>query len=76
MVVEIEYYKGDTLLYGANVSFAEFVKQIDTIEKLYDSVEDNFAALLCRVYHWNIVRGEMQPQYVYDRDIKKCINLR
>lgn len=76
MVIEIEYNKGDTILYGAKVSFAEFAAQINVIENLYDRAEDNFVALLCRAYNWNVVKGEMKPQYVYDRDIKKCINLR
>lgn len=33
MTVEIEYYKGDTLLQGEKISFDEFKKQINTIEK-------------------------------------------
>lgn len=74
IVIEIEYYKGDTLLYGPKVSFDEFCHQIHTIDKLYDREEDNFVALLCRVYHWNVIEEEMKPQYVYDRDIQKCIH--
>lgn len=73
MVVEIEYYEGDTLLYGPKVSFAEFGKQINTIERLYDREEDNFVALLCRMFHWAVTQEEIKPQYAYDRDIKKCI---
>ena len=29
MVIEIEYYKGDILLYGQKISFKEFKKQIE-----------------------------------------------
>ena len=76
MVIEIEYYKGDTLLYGPKVSFIEFRNQMSTIEKLYDREEDNFVALLCRVYHWTVLKEEAKPEYVYDRDIEKCINYR
>lgn len=72
MVIEIEYFKGDTLLYGKNISFGEFRRQMKTIENLYDPTEDNFLALLCRLYHWNVLEGQEEPQYVYDRDIKKC----
>ena len=74
MVVEIEYYKYNTLLYGTKVSFTEFMNQINKIEKIYDREEDNFVALLCRLYNWNVVKGRMEPEYIYDRDIKKCFN--
>ena len=53
MVIEIECFKGDTLL--------------------YDTTEDNFLVLLCRRYRWNVLEEQAEPQYVYDRDIKKCI---
>ncbi|MDE5577789.1 MAG: hypothetical protein K2J11_10420 [Oscillospiraceae bacterium] len=75
MVIEIEYYECDTLLYGSKVSFSEFKNQMNTIENLYDRTEDNFVALLCRMYNWEVIEDETKPQYVYDRDIKKCINL-
>ena len=45
MVIEIEYYKGDILLYGQKISFKEFKKQIENIESFYDRNEDNFIAL-------------------------------
>lgn len=75
MVIEIEYYKGDTLLYGSKVSFVTFKNQIKTIENLYDKEEDNFVALLCRMFNWEVNRDGAEPQYVYDRDIQKCVNL-
>ena len=46
---------------------------MSTIEKLYDREEDNFIALLCRVYRWIVFKEEVDPEYVYDRDIEKCI---
>ena len=73
MVIGIEYYKGDAVLYGPKVSFVEFKNQMSTIEKLYDREEDNFIALLCRVYRWIVLKEEADPEYVYDRDIEKCI---
>lgn len=75
MVIEIEYYKGDTLLYGPQISFEKFKEQIETVETLYDKKEDNFIALLHRMYHWTVIEEKIQPQYIYDRDIKKCINI-
>lgn len=75
MVIEIEYYKGDTLLYGPKVSFEAFRSQVKTIERLYDKQEDNFVALLCRMYDWEVFRDEVQPQYVYDRDVQKCVKV-
>ena len=74
MMIEIEYYKGDTLLYGPKVSFVEFISQIKAIEKLCDREEDNFVALFCKIYNWKVAKEEMEPQYVYDRDIEKFIN--
>lgn len=81
MIIEIEYYKGDTILYGTKVSFEEFKKQIKTIEKVYDNSsgydkkEDNFIALLCRIYNWTVMKEEMKAEYIYDRDTKKCISI-
>lgn len=72
MAVEIEYYKGDTLLYGAMVSFESFKLQMKTIENLYDRGEDNFVDLLCRMYHWTVSEVELKPDYIYDRDTGKC----
>lgn len=68
MVIEIEEYRGDTLLYGPKISFEEFNRQIKTIENLYDRREENFVALLCRMYNWTVIEDELEPQYIYDRD--------
>lgn len=62
------------MLYGANVSFAEFQDQMETVEELYDQKEDNFVPLLCRMYGWNVTEDRVKPEYTYDRDVKKCIN--
>lgn len=72
MIVEIEYYKGDTLLQGQDISFEEFQMQIKTLEKCYNKSEDNFVELLCSMYHWTVVENGQQAAYVYDRDIEKC----
>ena len=77
MVIEIEDYRGDVLLYGSKISFGEFKKQIRTVEGLYDMKEENFVALLCRMYHWtvlDVMEEDMEPQYVYDRDIGQIRN--
>lgn len=76
MIIEIEYYKGDVLLYGQKISYEELKQQFETVENLYDKTVDNFVALLCRMYHWKILEDDMQPQFIYDRDIKKCICIR
>lgn len=72
MVVEIEDYRGDTLLHGSKITFEEFKKQIKSIENCYDKKEENFIALLCRMYNWTVIEEELEPRYIYDRDIKKC----
>ncbi len=75
MVVEIEYFKGDTLLYGSKIPFEEFERQVRTIEKLCDGNEDNFVALLCRIYNWTVIEDSLMSRYIYDRDTKKCIRI-
>lgn len=75
MIIEIEYYKSNTFLYGSKISFGEFKRQIKTVETLYDKEEDNFVALLCRMYHWTITKEQVNPQFIYDRDIEKTIEV-
>lgn len=71
MVIEIEYYKGDILLEGKTIAFHTFQSQIADIERDYDREEDNFAALLCRRYHYEPAAADAVPQFVYDRDTKR-----
>lgn len=73
MIIEIEYYKGDVLLCGKQISFGEFKRQIRTIESEYDRQEDNFVELLCRRYNWMVIDGNEQPVYTYDRDTEKIL---
>lgn len=40
MLVEIEYYKENVLLYGKRRTYAEFRRQMEEIEAIYDEVED------------------------------------
>jgi hypothetical protein len=67
MVICIEYWKGDAYLIGKTVSLPELKEQIRSIEKSYDPVEDNFVAMLCRVYGWEPTKNCV-PEYTYDRD--------
>lgn len=72
MIIQIEYYEGDTLLYGKQVSYAEFLRQLNEIESDYDRAQDNFIPLLCRRYGWMITETSDIPVYVYDRDIRRA----
>lgn len=76
MIVEIESYKGDTLLSGKQITYQEFLHQVKEIESDYDRILDNFIAMLCRRYGW-ITMTEKEPNstYVYDRDIKKIYTM-
>jgi len=76
MIIQIEYYKGDTLLYGKQVSYAEFVRQLNEIESDYDRAQDNFIPLLCRRYGWVITETSDIPVYVYDRDIRRAYRIK
>ncbi len=75
MIVEIESYKGDILLYGKRITYAEFLSQINEIEAVYDRIQDNFIALLCRRYDWMITETQENPAYVYDRDIERTYRI-
>lgn len=68
MVLEIEYYKGDFLLCGKNVSENDLEKQLIEIENSYDRFEDNFISLLCRRFGWEILNTGDLPDFRYDRD--------
>ena len=70
MIIEIEYYKGDTLLFGKVKSTAELKKQLDYIEAIYDRETDNFIELLCRNYQWSVLETYEKPDYIYDRDVE------
>lgn len=76
MILEIEYYKYDTYLSGKVDSFQELQKQIGDIEDRYDFENDNFIALLCRTYNWEITERHHSPDCVYDRDIKRLYKMK
>ena len=71
MIVEIESYKGEVILYGKNIGEIELRKQIREIETTYDKDIDNFVELLCRNFGWNIAEADELPDYTYDRDTEK-----
>ena len=76
MLIEIEFYKGDTVLYGPSIPYRKFKEQIDFIESLYDRENDNFVPLLCRIYGWEIVDeifSDEKITYTYDRDTEMII---
>lgn len=70
ILLEIEYYKGNIILRGKTVPKKELLEQIRLIESKYDHEEDNFVAMLCRVYGYERIDiDECFVDYVYDRDI-------
>ena len=68
MLIEIEYYRRDTKLYGSRITRGELKEQIRMVEALYDRETDNFIALLCRRYGWTETAASDVPEYTYDRD--------
>lgn len=84
MIIEIECFEGDTLLFGKVRSVAELKKQLAHIEAIYDKTADHFIALLCRNYQWTVlkpceeiedmndrkIQARYEPDYTYDRDTK------
>lgn len=73
MIIEIEYFKGDTKLYGHMVKMCELQKQFEEVTKRYDPKEDNFIGLLCRMHDWSVVETDSTPQYIYDMDTNLLI---
>lgn len=74
MIIEIEYYKGDTILSGKNISLNELKQQIDFIESVCDRETDNFIDMMLRVFNWNILYGYSgKIDFVYDRDTDNII---
>lgn len=77
LIIEIEWYKGDTLLRGKKIGFPVFKTQIAKIEQDYDRSEDNFIALLCRRYHYEIISTDIgAASFVYDRDTGKAYQVK
>ncbi len=71
MILEIESFQGDIFLIGRNRSFSELKAQIQDIENCYDPETDNFTALLCRKYQFDLLDISVNYDYNYDRDLKK-----
>lgn len=76
MILEIEYYKKDTMLSGKSVSLAGLKKQIEASENIHDPETDNFIETLCRNYGYIVIENDITPDYVYDRDIGKLYKKR
>ena len=74
--IGIEFYKGDTVLFGENLSKEELDEQISAVEKMYDGEKDNFVELFCSAYGWHKAENksfsEVKMKYIYDRDTE-CI---
>ena len=70
MILCIESWKGDVLLSGKTVPVSELKHQLRKVNKLYDPTEDNFSALLCRMYHWEVIEdaADIIPDATFDRD--------
>ena len=77
MILCIESWNGDVLLSGKNVPVRELKHQLQKASELYDSAEDNFSALLCRMYHWQVVQNTegIIPDVTYDRDTNLLLPL-
>ena len=77
MILCIEYWKGDVFLSGKPICPGELKQQIRNTEVLYDRIEDNFVALLCRMYHWQVIQNAdgSIPDVTYDRDTNLLLPL-
>ena len=77
MILCIESWKGDIFLSGKPICPGELKQQIRNTEVLYDRIEDNFVALLCRMYHWQVIQNAdgIIPDVTYDRDTNLLLPL-
>ena len=76
MVLQLEFYfyEKDRFLYSKNVTYDELLKQIQSVEEIYDREHDNFLELMCRCYGWNEIKNfEDVPDFTYDRDTEMLI---
>lgn len=76
MILEIEYFKGETQLVGKTRDYTVIKEQLDKAEELYDRHKDDFVALLCRMFDWAEAEKFKLPDYVYDRDVKELFRQR
>lgn len=74
MIIEIEYYKSDVLLYGKKINERDLKRQLIEIENSYDKMEDNFIELFCRRFGWTILNTNSEPDFTYDRDTGFLLN--
>ena len=74
--IGIEFYKGDTVLCGENLSKEEFEAQTSAVEMMYNREKDNFVELICSMYGWYEVKNKsfakVKMKYIYDRDAE-CV---
>ena len=75
MILEIEYYKGDTFLYGKPVSKQVLLKQLNQIQMQYDRGTDNFIGLFCRMFGYERIDKPQISDYTYDRDTEKIYQI-
>lgn len=78
MILEVESYRGDTLLFGKNRTTATLKQQLAEAEKLYDAESDNFIAFLCRNYDFTMLTQpdtNTEIDYVYDRDTQRLLTI-
>lgn len=73
MLIEIEYYRGDTQLYGKKIAEDELRAQLRKVEALYDRATDNFVSLFCRMFGWTVTATDETPDYIYDRDTQQLL---
>lgn len=80
MILEIESYRGDTLLFGKNRTFATLKQQFAEAENSYDAGSDNFISFLCRNYDLAMF-PQAEPNintvvdYIYDHDTQNLLTI-
>ncbi len=64
------------MLSGKSVSFSALKKQFESTKDIYDHETDNFIEILCRNYGYIIIKNDIMPDYIYDRDAGKLYKKR
>lgn len=69
MVLEIEYYKGNTTLFGKRLDKCSLRQLLNEAEQICGICGD-LAETLCRYYGFDKINANEFPEWVYDRDTR------
>lgn len=67
MIIEIEYYKGNAVLFGKRIDRAVLRRMLNEAGRVCGDTGD-LAEMLCRRYGFERIADNIRPDLIYDRD--------